>query len=163
MSNYDVSILTEDNIGKHNHPLFSVDDHPGTQTVLEKYHFNLNQSISSLGQLTKETLLDTWDYESIALEDVSYLNEIDAGSDIFFVVLSKEKSEVSVKNDNKEKDTDAKKTGYVVSKEKSSVNKNSNVKENREKVSVYFLCVPIYTRKCVTNQIFSGHMDMVYQ
>ena len=66
MSNYDVSILTEDNIGKHNHPLFSVDDHPGTQTVLEKYHFNLNQSISSLGQLTKEMLLDTWDHESIA-------------------------------------------------------------------------------------------------
>jgi hypothetical protein len=141
------------NIGKHNHPLYSVDEHPSNQRVIEKYHFNHEQSFSSLGQLTKETLLDTWDHETIDLADLSYINGIEGGSDIYFIVLSKEKGDVNEKENVKDK--------YVESESNSSVSAEGNLKENKEQISVYFLCVPVCIRRCITKEIFSHHIDMV--
>ena len=137
MNKYDISLLTDDNIGKHNHPLYSVDDHPCTQNVLNKYHFNLDQSFSSLGQLTKETLLDTWDHVDINLEDLSYVNEIEGCSDIYFVVLSKDKGDVKYKDKETEKDVICSKTSNVESEKKSSVSAVSNATDNKEKITVY--------------------------
>ena len=180
ISKYDVSVLTEENIGKHNHPLYFVDEHKNTHEVLNKYHFNLEQSFSSLGQLIKETLQDTWDHETIELEDLSYMNDIDADSEIYFIVLSKEKGDIKVGDDEKGNDVIPAKTVVSVSeKEKNedssgekidnNLNKDqktggsddSNHNGNKNKLSVYFLCVPIYSRQYITKPNFSSHMERV--
>ena len=95
------------------------------------------------------------------MEGLSYVNEIEGCSDIYFVVLSKDKGDVKYKDKETEKDVISSKTSNVESKKKSSVSAVSNVIDNKEKITVYSLCVHIYSRKFINKEIFSGHMNMV--
>ena len=90
MKQYDVSVLTEETVTKQNHPLFFVDEHNKTQEVMNQYHFNADASFSAIGQLTKETILDTWDHPNIGVDVLDYLDNIEDNTPIYFIVLSKE-------------------------------------------------------------------------
>ena len=87
------------------------------------------------------------------MEDLSYINDIEGGSDIYFVVLSKEKSDINGEKNVKDKDME--------SESKSNVSAEGNLKENKDKISVYSLCVPLCSRRCITKDIFSHHINMV--
>ena len=75
--------------------------------------------------------------------------------------MSKEKGDV--KGEVVEKDKDLKSTKSVNdgNDSKSCVVESSNPKSTKEKISVYSLCVPIYTRNFVSKDIFSSHITLV--
>ena len=103
-----------------------MDEHKNTQDVLNQYHFNLEASFSALGQLTKDSILDTWDHPEIGVNVLDYLNDIEDHTPIYFIVLSKEGVNVPVPNeDNIIVDTDEKMNEDKLDQVKNNDGKNT--------------------------------------
>ena len=137
--------MTEETVSKQNHPLFFVDEHKNTQDVLNQYHFNLDASFSALGQLTKDSILDTWDHPEIGVDVLDYLNDIEDHTPIYFIVLSKDGVNVPVPNkDNVIVDTDEKMNEDKLDQVKNNDGKNtkgSSINLRKSKSNKKIQCV----------------------
>ena len=88
---------------------------------MNQYHFNVDASFSALGQLTKESILDSWDHPQIGVDVLDYLNDIEDEIHIYFIVLSKEVSNEPTQTEG---------NVIVVTDEKMSEDKLDTVKKN---------------------------------
>ena len=138
MEDFEVNFLTDKNIARHNHPLYYVDECDDTLRTLKKYNFTIDQGAISFGELTKASVISTWDCEDVEVDDMEYFDKVGDDETLLFVVLRHSAEGNTYEDEDK-------------------VATNNN----KEKVNVYSLCVPTCFQLYIPLSLFSNHLKNI--